>query len=66
MVETPTPLTVRRIRFDWSETEPDRWHSSMPEFAAGANAVSLLMPHAEPFVISALRRGVDELSLIHI
>jgi len=32
----------------------------MPEFGAGANAVSLLMPHAEPFVISAIRRGLDE------
>ena len=51
---------VRRIRFDWSETETDLWHHSMPEFGAGANAISLLMPHAEPYVIAMLRAGIDE------
>lgn len=56
-----TPLTVRRIRFDWSDdVDPDRWHHVLPEFGAGANAVSLMMPHAEPFVISAVRRGLEE------
>ena len=56
-----TPLTVRRIRFDWEDdVDPDRWHHAMPEFGAGANAVSLMMPHAEPFVIAAVRRGLDE------
>ena len=56
-----TPLTVRRIRFDWEDdVDPDRWHHTMPEFGAGANAVSLLMPHAEPFVIKAVRRGLEE------
>ena len=55
------PLTVRRIRFDWdTDVDPDRWHHALPEFGAGANAVSLLMPHAEPFVISAVRRGLSE------
>ena len=56
-----TPLTVRRIRFDWEDdVDPDRWHHTTPEFGAGANAVSLMMPHAEPFVISAVRRGLAE------
>lgn len=55
------PPTVRRIRFDFDgDVDPDRWHHRLPEFGAGANAVSLLMPHAEPFVISAVRRGLRE------
>ena len=54
-------MEVRRIHFDWdTDVDPDRWHHSMPEFGAGANAVSLLMPHAEPFVISAVRSGLNE------
>lgn len=57
--EQPPPL-VRRVRFDWSDTETDQWHSRLPEFGAGANAISLLMPHAEPFVIAMLRKGLAE------
>lgn len=48
------------MTFDWSEVDVDGWHPAMPEFAAGANAISLLMPHAEPFVISAVRRAADD------
>jgi len=60
-VSKSTPLTVRRIQFRWSDdADPDRWHHTMPEFGAGANAVSLLMAHAEPFVIQAVRRGLAE------
>lgn len=54
------PPAVRRIRFDWSETETDQWHHRLPEFGAAANAISLLMPHAEPYVITMLRAGIDE------
>lgn len=57
---SPAPPQVRRIRFDWSDTETDHWHHSMPEFGAAANAISLLMPHAEPYVISMLQAGIDE------
>ncbi len=47
-------LAVRRVRFDWDAVDPTDWHHELPEFGAGANAVSLLMPHAEPFVIDAV------------
>ena len=59
MAATPPTgaLPVRRVTFDWSEVDVENWHPAMPEFAAGANAISLLMPHAEPFVISAVRRA---------
>ena len=56
----PSPLAVRRVTFDWSDIDVDRWHPALPEFAAGANAISLLMPHAEPFVIAAVRRATGD------
>lgn len=59
LTASPTPV-VRRIRFDWSNTETDQWHHKFPEFGAAANAISLLMPHAEPYVISMLRAGITE------
>lgn len=31
-----------------------RWHTSLPEFACVANAVSLTMPYVEPFVIRSV------------
>ncbi|NNE73796.1 MAG: hypothetical protein HKN26_09045 [Acidimicrobiales bacterium] len=37
------------------------WHPAMPEFAIAANAVSMLMPHAEPYVVKAVRAVADEL-----
>lgn len=48
-------MVVRRISFSWDGVDVDRWHARLPEFAAGANAISLLMPHAEPYVISQVR-----------
>jgi predicted metal-dependent hydrolase len=59
----PPPVNVlaRRVHFDWLDHETDQWHHSMPEFGAGANAVSLLMPHAEPYVISKVRAGLSSL-----
>ena len=54
-----TPI-VRRVRFDWTGTETDQWHPRLPEFGAAANAVSLLMPYAEPYVIAMLRAGITE------
>ena len=32
----------------------------MPEFGAGANAISLLMPYAEPFGVGRMRKGLAE------
>lgn len=55
-----TPLLSRRVRFDWLNRETDVWHHELPEFGAAANAISLLMPHAEPYVISMVRAGLAE------
>lgn len=52
---------ARRVHFDWLDHETDQWHHTMPEFGAAANAISLLMPHAEPYVISQVRAGLSSL-----
>lgn len=54
-------VLARRVHFDWLDHETDQWHHSLPEFGAAANAVSLLMPHAEPYVISKVRTGLSSL-----
>jgi len=57
---TPTSVLARRIRFDWLDRDTDQWHHALPEFGAAANAISLLMPHAEPYVIAKVRSGLAE------
>ena len=54
-----TPIR-RRVRFEWDNCDTDEWHHRLPEFGAAANAISLLMPHGEPYVISMLRTGLAE------
>lgn len=56
---TEPAATVRRVRFDWLDHETDTWHATLPEFGVAANAISLLMPHAEPYVIAQVREGID-------
>jgi len=59
------PLS-RRVRFDWIGVDIVDWHPDLPEFAAGANAISLLMPHAEPYVIRSVRGavlGIDDVDV---
>lgn len=58
---SPAPILARRVHFDWLDHETDQWHHSMPEFGAAANAISLLMPHAEPFVVSQVRVGLSSI-----
>ena len=63
MAEPPVvDLLSRRVHFDWLDHETDEWHHTMPEFGAAANAISLLMPHAEPYVISTVRTGLDSIA----
>ncbi len=59
-VPTVRAPTTRRVRFDWLGRDTDVWHHTLPEFGAAANAISLLMPHAEPYVIAMVRAGLDE------
>ena len=52
---------VRRLRFEWPEDLDPDWSPQQPELAAVANGVSLLMPHAEPLMVRAVRKVVDDL-----
>ena len=56
-----TAVPIRRLRFEWDGVEADGWHHELPEFGAAANALSLLFPHGEAFVISAVRAGLAEI-----
>lgn len=53
----------RRVRFQWPDGFDPRWTPHVPEFAAAANSVSLLMPFAEPYVVASVRAAVDDLEL---
>jgi len=57
MAEVPT---VRRVRFEWPDDLALVWTPAHPEFAIAANSVSLLMPHAEPYVVAATRAALRE------
>lgn len=53
----------RRVRFTWPDEFDPRWTPRVPEFATAANAVSLLMPFAEPYVVASVRGAVDHLQV---
>ena len=48
-------LPVRRVKFVFADDYELNWSPDRPELACVANGVSLLMPHLEPFVASAVR-----------
>ena len=54
-------MPVRRVRFFWPEDQDPIWTRREPELAIAANAVSLLMPHAEPYVVASVRGNLDDL-----
>ncbi len=54
-------LVVRRPRLDWSDGFDPRWSPRHPELACVANAVSLQMPHVEPYVVRSMRAVQDRL-----
>jgi predicted metal-dependent hydrolase len=51
---------VRRVRFAWPDEFEPVWTPEVPELAIAANAVSLLMPHAEPYVVASARAALDQ------
>ncbi|HEU5152852.1 MAG TPA: metal-dependent hydrolase [Iamia sp.] len=52
---------VRRLRFEWPEDLDPDWSPQQPELACVANAVSMLMPHVEPYVVRSVRAVLDDL-----
>ena len=54
-------VPIRRVRFQWPDDLNPVWTPRVPEMAIAANAVSLLMPHTEPYVVTTVRAAADEL-----
>ncbi len=52
---------VRMMAFEYDESFSARWHPRLPEFACTANAVSLMMPYAEPYIVKSVRRAIPTL-----
>lgn len=55
------PRVTRRLRFEYSEDFDPHWHPLLPELACVANSVSMMMPHAEPYVAKSVRATTDHL-----
>ncbi len=55
----------RRLSFEYPEDFTPAWHPRLPELAAAANAVSMMMPHAEPLVAKSVRAAADQLGPGH-
>lgn len=51
----------RTVRFEYPDDLRAGWHRTMPEFACAANAVSLMMPYVEPYVVRAMRQALPRL-----
>ena len=56
----PEPLPIRRVRFEWPDDLNPVWTPKVPELAIAANAVSMLMPHTEPYVVTSTRAALGE------
>jgi uncharacterized protein len=56
-----TALPLRRITFAYPPDLNPAWNRRLPEFAAAANSVSLLMPYAEPYFVRSVRAVLPRL-----
>lgn len=56
-----TELRVRRPGFAFTDDADPMWTPGCPEFACAANAVSLLMPHMEPYFVRSIAAVSHEL-----
>lgn len=52
-----TAIPTRRVRFAWPDDQRPVWTPRTPELAIAANAVSLMMPHVEPYIVGTVRRA---------
>jgi predicted metal-dependent hydrolase len=60
-VRPSAPVPVRRVTFEYPDDLAVLWNPDHPEFAAAANAVSLLMPYAEPYFVRSVRDVLGDL-----
>lgn len=49
------------MRFDFGDGVDLLWNPTLPELAAAANSISMLMPYVEPFIVRSVRETVPEL-----
>lgn len=56
-----TGLGARQVSFDGDTGFDIEWQRRLPEFAIAANAVSMMMPHVEPYVVRSVRAVIDDL-----
>src|SRR5690606_31104462 len=54
-------LPVRTVAFAYPDDLRLAWNRTYPEMACAANAISLLMPHIEPYFARSVRAVVDQL-----
>jgi len=54
-------LRTRSVDVDVPAERTMAWHATMPELAAAANSISLLMPYVEPCIARSMRRVLPEL-----
>lgn len=54
-------LTFHPATFAYPDDFRAAWHPTKPDFASAANAVSLLMPYAEPYVVRSIKAVTDRL-----
>ena len=55
-------LPLRRVRFEYPPDLDPMWNRRLPELACAANALSLLMPHVEPYVVRSARAALPQLT----
>jgi hypothetical protein len=60
-IDIPATLPVRRLTFDYPDDMQTAWSDRLPEFACAANSVSLIMPFAEPYFVTSVRRALPDL-----
>ncbi len=58
---TAHPLPERTLRLEYPEDMDPAWSPRRPEFAYAANAVSLIMPFAEPYFVKSVRSAIPQL-----
>jgi hypothetical protein len=49
------------VAFEYPDDLDPAWNPRFPEFAHAANSISLLMPYAEPYFVTAVRGALDGL-----
>ena len=54
-------LPARPLAFAYPDGTDPCWSRRLPELACAANAVSLLMPHLEPYVVKSVRAVLPDL-----